>query len=269
MAVNVLNSTTVTPALTALDNRFAVGATTNIVVGYLLAVRGELMKVVEIPVSGTVVVRRGYQGTRAIAHPAGVRAWIGTPASFKTIASTQLAIVGNSGTLPDYLLPGSRAFDQNGNEYVLVELTATAPAGALLNISVDGNFYGAPLLGGSHQGPVGLLVEYGTSDQYVWALVKGYGTAQEGMGTTGATSTYRAFAMSTASSPQVGLKAIPTPCSDAMTDYRIFGLFIVGAATTATTSAKAGSPPHTGVEVPVYLNYPYIEIEALVQITTS
>lgn len=63
-AQTILNTTTNTNALNDSDQTFVVGSTTNITAGdSLFAPRsGETMRVIAVPVSGTVTVRRGQAG---------------------------------------------------------------------------------------------------------------------------------------------------------------------------------------------------------------
>lgn len=251
MAATYLNSSTFSAALDKVVNEFNVGATTNITVGDLLVAKGEVMHVRSIPVSGRVVVRRGYQGTRALAHANGSKFWIGSPEKFKAIKDNAAAIVGDSGVFPDFCLPGVRASDAMGNEYVMVDLTATCYSGTTVVISVDGEFTAAQAAGGT-QGPVGVTVEAGTSDQWVWAQIYGYNAyAQETICASAGSSTYIAVPATTASTPSVGLAALDTPTTSAA--YVIHGMFIVGAATSTVTSATSA----TGLAYPVFLNYPY------------
>ena len=262
MALDILNSTTLSEDITSETKQFTVASTANITVGNLLAIRGraglEMVKVTEIPVSGSVKVNRGVSGTRALAHSALVNIYIGAPDKFTTIAGSSpnqfIRLQGVPGAFPDYALPGTKVIDGAGNEYILVELAATAYAGTTVLISTSGLFTAAPLVGGD-QGPVGLLVEPGTSDQYVWAQVYGQNSyAQESTASSGATSADIAVAATSVSTPDVGLVAY-TVTSTSADRYRIYGMFIRGAATTATTSATSA----TGVAVPVFLNYPYVD----------
>lgn len=251
MALTILNTSTLSEALTAETFEFTVGSTANIAVGNLLVIRQEAVKVQAIPVSGRVQVMRGVNGTEARAHASGQRFFIGAADSFKAIKDSATALVGSSSTFPDYLLPGQTAKDGAGNEYILLELTATCYAGTMVLISNDGNYTATPLVGGS-QGRVALLVEPGTSDQYVWGQVRGYNSyAQDSTATSAASSTYVPVAASSVSTPDVGMAAI-SPTTDEQ--YLIHGMWIVGAATTATTAATSA----TGVAVPVFLHDPYV-----------
>jgi len=270
MAVNILNTTTLSEALTASTQDFTVAATTNISVGDLLVVRGECFKVQEIPVSGRVRVMRGVNGTKARQHASGTLVYIGSTNAFKAIKDSLTALVGDAGVYPDYLLPGQRARDGAGNEYVMVELTQVCYSGTTVRISTDGLFTAAPLAVGD-QGSVGLLVEPGSSDQYAWAQIYGYNAyAQDTLGDSSGTSTRLALAATAASTPSVGMAAtsrssFTSAAGVGGSQNVIQGMFIVGAATTATTSATSA----TGVAYPVWLNYPFIKLYGEATAVTS
>lgn len=257
MAATYLNTSTLSEALNADTNEFAVGSTANITVGQLLVIAStggiEAVRVQEIPVSGRVKVMRGVGSTKARKHASGSRFFIGDHDDFVAIRESQVAILGDSGNFPEYVLPGQRATDGVGNVYILCDLTTTAYGGATVAISNDGLFTCTPLKGGTHQGSVGLLVEPGTSDQYVWVQVYGYNSyAQTKTATTGISSAATATATTTVSSPNVGLE--PLEAWTTASQYVIHGMFISGAGSSAVTSATSS----TGYAVPVFLNYPYV-----------
>jgi hypothetical protein len=260
MAVDILNTTTLSSAIDNEAFNFAVASTTNITAGQLLVVNGEVMKVnaVDDPSSGYVKVVRGVAGTEPRAHAASKRVFIGDPDDFKAVkaGASYLGLTGATGTLPEYLLPGVRAVDADGNVYVMVELTQTVYTGVTVVISVDGNYTAAVLASGTH-GSVGVMAEPASSDQYAWAQIYGYvAAAQEAGGTSAATSAYFPVAATSVSSPAAGLAVLDT--SSAVNGFTINGMFITGAASSATTSATSS----TGVTVPLWLNYPYVEAAA-------
>lgn len=258
MAVDILSNTTLSAALAKDTYNFAVASTTGITAGQLLVVNGEAMKVnaVDDPSSGYLKVVRGVAGTAPQAHKSGARAFFGDPDDFKAVKSgaSLLGLTGVAGAdLPEYLLPGNRAWDSQGNEYVMVELTETSYTGATVVISRDGNYTAGVLASGTH-GSVGVLAEPGTSDQYVWAQRYGYvAAALEAGGTSAATSAYFPVAATSVSTPAAGLAVLDT--SSAVLGFTINGMFIVGAASSATTSSTSS----TGVTVPLWLNYPWVE----------
>lgn len=82
-----LNSTTLSAAITATQTRFLVASTANITAGdgLFIPTTGELMSVVSIPLSGTVIVRRSVSPTRPF------------PA-----ATSALAVITKTGSTVDY-----------------------------------------------------------------------------------------------------------------------------------------------------------------------
>ena len=255
MAVAALNTSTLSEALTAETSEFAVGSTSNIIAGYVLVVRGEVMRVSEVPVSGRVKVTRGRSGTKARAHANGTRFFIGSPEKFSQIRNTaeQIGLVGAAGTLPDYLLPGARAYDGDGNVYIMVDLTFQAYSGVTVLISKDG-LYTASAFTNSDYGSIGIVTEEGTSDQYVWAQVYGfYSGAQFTSGSSLATSTGVIQGATTASVPVGALLGRTTSLASSDDSAIIHGMFLASAVTTGTTAATS----HTGFKADVWLNYPY------------
>lgn len=257
MAVTQLSSTTLNAALPAGEPEFTITSTTGVLAGTLLVIasrRGfEIVKVQEVPVSGRVKVMRGWAGTTNRAHVNGALVYIGTPDLFKVVRDNAAALVGDSGNLPDYCVPGVRARDGAGNEYVLCDFTGQVYTGSVVLISNDGLFTAAPFVAGA-QGSVGVAAEEGTSNQFGWVQIYGAANALDAGGTSAADSTYLPGAATSASTPATGMAAIVST-SGAAQQVVIKGMFITGAASSATTSATS----HTGVQVPVWLNYPYVE----------
>lgn len=261
MAVDVLNSTTLSAAIGAGDVNFQVASTTNITAGQTLVVRGEAMTVnaVDDPSSGYVKVLRGRAGTSAWAHPISARVWIGNADAFKQSGfglsqfgsgENAIALTGVNGALPDYVLPGTMAKDAIGNEYVALELTETVYTGVSVVFS-QSNHQAAVLASGA-QGSIAVMAEPATSDQIAWGQVVGAVAAgQEAGGTSAATSAYVAIPATSVSSPAAGMAAVVT--SGATLGAQIYGMFITGVAVSTTTSATSV----TGVTVPLWLNHPW------------
>jgi len=248
--VAAISSTTLTSAIGAGDNTFAVGSITGISKGNIIVIRNEAMKVQVAPALGQVQVLRGWSGTFARAQPAGALVYFGAPDAFKAAKDSLTALVGDSSSFPDYLLPGQRATDGAGNEYILTDLTVPCFSGTTVQIAMDGTFQATPVVGGG-QGPVGLTVEEGTSSQFAWAQIYGFNSyAQDSTVTSAATSASVALAATSVSTPNVGL-AVGAVSS--VGQFYIYNMFITGVATSTTTSASSA----TGVAVPVFLNYPY------------
>jgi hypothetical protein len=152
-------------------------------------------------------------------------------------------------TTPYPIQPGTRARDMDGNEYVYCDYTATVYSGIPVFISMDGEFTATCVASGG-RGPVGVACGAGTSDNAGWVQIYGYASMQIAGGDSAATSAMVAILASSVSSPQCALN-VAARTTDS--DIEVHGLFVVGAATTDTTSATS----HIGVAVPVFLNYPF------------
>ena len=264
MALAKLNSTTASEAITADSNEFTVASTANIAVGQVLVAAGtagqEMMRVQEIPVSGRVKVRRGIDGTRAVAHANSTLLYIGDHHAFKRITGNApnefVNLVGASGNLLDYALPGTIGRDGAGNEYVMVELTFAGFVGAGVLISRDGNFTAAALANGN-AGSVGVLAEEGTSSTWVWAQVYGKASIVQLVGGSSLVTSTGIFQPATSvSTPAVGVLGLTTSQASSEALARIFGMYPTSAASTATTSASSA----TGLRCSAWLNYPFVEI---------
>jgi hypothetical protein len=264
MAATALNSTTLSEAVFVGQDpsvSFTVGSTANITVGSLLVAAGsggmEVMNVQEIPISGRVNVLRGVGGTQARKHPSGTLVWIGTPELFKQVRDDAAGIVGDSNGLPEYLIPGSRARDGAGNEYVMVDLTMTAVLGATVLISKDGLFT-ASIITSTSVGSVGVLAEGGTSTQWAWAQIYGFVAHAKLVGGSSLVSSLGEFGgASSVSTPSVGLlgRSSSQRSSDYLVASTINAMFPASAASTASTSASS----ETGLFCSAWLQYPYIE----------
>lgn len=257
MAVNILNTSTLSEAITGDSIEFTVGSTSNITAGKLLAIRDEVVEVTSVPVSGRVKVRRGISGSRAHSHASGTRFFIGSPSDFKSIRDNALALVGNAAELPEYLLPGAHAIDGAGNEYVMVELTETVVPGATVLISKDGNFT-AGVLTSAGVGNVGVIAESASSDQYAWAQISGYVAHAKLVGGSSLVTSLGEFGGATSvSTPSVGLlgRSSSQRSSDYLVASTINGMFPVSAASTASTSASS----ETGLFCSAWLNYPWAQ----------
>lgn len=261
MAVTALSSTTLTSAIAADTNtNIAVGSTSNITAGKLLVFAGkgplEVAKVQSVPVSGQVNLMRGWAGTTARAQAAASLIYIGDPADFKNVRDNAAALVGNSGSLPEYCHPGVRATDSAGNVYVMVDMTQTVVPGATVLITKDGNF-NASVLTSTGVGSVGVTAEDGTSNQWVWVQVYGFVRAKLVGGSSLVTSLGEFQGATSVSTPSVGLLGrSSSQRSSAFGEAQtIYGMFPASAATTASTSASS----ETGLAASAWLNFPYAQ----------
>jgi hypothetical protein len=257
MSLTYLNTTTLSAAITASQRTISVASTANWTAGQFVAIGTELVLVQTVVNSTTAVVERGQGGNAGSAHASGMRCY-GSSATAFTFPAPSTPGVGLVGTpppsLPAYRLPlGYRAADENGNLFVLCDFTEPVHSGVTVAISNDGLFTAA-VLTTTVQGAVGVVAEIDdpTSDQWGWVQVYGYTSAQLASDDSAVTSAYIAIAASSVTTPASGLSAIANTTSTAQP--QIFGMFIVGAATTAVTSASS----HVGVAVPVFLDFPYV-----------
>lgn len=255
MAISLpLVQTTISSAMTATQTNIRLTATTSVVDGRVIKVGAELMKVsTSESIANPIPVIRGWNGTQARAHAILDVAWHGDADDFRSLreSADTIGLTGSGGVLPDFAVPGTSAWDSTGREFLAVQTTEVSYAGTTHVVSMDG-LYSTTILAAGAQGPVGIAMEQTSSDEVTWLLVKGrYATAQEAGGTSGATSLYVCVAATSVSTPEAGLAVRVASTSDV--EQQIYGMFITGVATSATTSATSA----TGVAVPVFLNYPY------------
>jgi hypothetical protein len=262
MSTVALTTTTLSAAITAAQSSIGLASTTGATGGStttpptVLVVAGEAMLVLGVPLSGTVEVMRGYEGTKAKPHASGALVQYGARNRYSFKEGGTIGLDGTGGTpdgaLPTYQLPLGTRKVENGKEYIMCDFTATVHSGVTVSISNDGLFTAAPLTT-THQGAVGVVAEQtSSSDTWGWVQIYGTASAQEAGGTSAATSAYVPIVAGSVSSPDAGMAALIGTTS---TPQRlIYGMFITGAATTNVTSAAS----HTGVAVPVFLNYPYV-----------
>lgn len=263
MSITALSQTTLTNAIDNKQTRFVLGSTSGINgLGSLtspqsgLVIDGEFMPVQSVPISGIVEVFRGQNGSAAKAHAAGSSVFFGSKTAFGSLEDGAIGLVGDAGSpagvLPNYRLPLGSLKQYGGKVYQLVDFTATVHSGVTVSISNDGLFTSAPLTSG-HQGAVGVVAEgTSTSDQWGWVQVYGSCSGQDASATSAITSAYFPIVAASVSSPDAGMTALIGTTS---TPQRlIYNMFITGAATTNVTSAAS----HTGVGLPLFLNYPYV-----------
>lgn len=263
MSIFGLSSTTLSAAIDARQTRFAVASTAGINgLGSLtspqsvIVVEGEKMFVQSVPVSGVVEVWRGQDGSTIAPHANGSVVYFGAKSAFGFAQDGQVGLVGSGGTpdgsLPPYRLPLGERRRWQGKEYILCDFTATVHTGVVVSISNDGLYTAAPLTT-SNQGAVGVCSEQtSTSDMWGWVQIYGAANAMDASATSGITSGYFPIVAGSVSSPATGMTALVFGTSTVQ--RIIMGMFITGDATTNVTSGAS----HTGVGLPVFLNYPYV-----------
>jgi hypothetical protein len=267
MAATALSSTTLSAAITASQREFSVASGTGITAGTLLQIRDETMEVLSI--TGTyVLVRRGVSSS-ARAHPAGNRVYFGAASAFKATRDGAAALLGDSGSLPDYLFPGKRMRDGAGNEYVLCDLTGTVYSQTPVQINSD---YTAAKVGITGRGAFGVAAEPGTSDQWAWiqiygrALIQLLGATAEvspsdaanGPTTLSTTAQTKFWLPTTATSS--GPEGIRWTSGNTSTTsgFYVEGLTVATDASPGDVSGTTAATSHTGSRIGVFLNYPRI-----------
>lgn len=256
MAVASIPTTTLSSALTATQLNVPVASAASITTSMILVIRNEVLKVQSVDTTNNVVYcRRGSNGSQPFAQPSGALVYYATPETWQTLRTQAMSIVGDSSTLPQYLMPGARATDGAGNEYVLIDLTFSAYKGVAVLISPDGLYTGKALASGD-VGSVGIVAEEATSNQFAWAQIYGkFSAAQFTSGSSLATSTGLIEPATTASTPAGGLLARTTSQASSLAFARILGMKLTSAITTGTTAATSA----TGFVGDVWMSYPYLE----------
>lgn len=259
MPFTYTGSTTFAEAVDKEVVEFNLATTTGVVKGSILVTGREVMQVRAIPVSGRVSVRRGYQGSHAGPHNSGETVFFGAPSDFAQIKDNALRLFGSDAHVPDICIPGVRGTDVRGYEYVLVDATATIVPGATVLISKDGNFT-ASVLTQAGQGSVGVLMEDATSNQWVWAMIRGLHThVKLGGGSSLLTSTGVLVAATSVSTPAVGLIGLTTSqaassLGPGATSAFVYRMWPASAWSSASTSATS----ETGGYCSVWMEYPFV-----------
>jgi len=257
MAIASITRTTLSAAITATAEYISLTSLTGVVNKDVLVCENEAMLVADTrtTLANPIRVVRGTGGTRAAAHKILAHVFHDTPEKFQARYDHTVGLFGDSGTLPQYAVPGSRAKDGAGNEYVAVDISYTGGiySGVTCVISIDGLYTAAPLATGTH-GTVGLSVEQASSDQLTWLQIYGANSyAQDAGATTSATSASVCIAATSVSTPAAGMHVIAPGTSDVL--QVIHGMFCTGTHTSTGTSAAS----FTGSYVPVWLNYPFTD----------
>lgn len=189
MSRPALTQTTLTNALDSSARAFLIDSTTGVqgsgsltTEQSVIVIGSEAMLVQRVPVSGTVEVIRGFAGTRAKAHAAGVRVFVGARSQFgfdqpggggSDDFGDLVGLTGDPGSFPAYRLPvGVCVFNpDDGNEYRLVDCQQANAIGDW--VVIDGSGL-ATTLATTSKGRCGVIQEtVGASDTLSWALVAG------------------------------------------------------------------------------------------------
>lgn len=108
---SAINSSTITNAITVSQLEFSVGSTTNVAAGYLAVAGTEVMRIVSVPSSGRVSVRRGQEGSTAQAHAASTTIYIAASGSFIRYIPSGTCTLVSDGPYPRPHIPSGRLFD--------------------------------------------------------------------------------------------------------------------------------------------------------------
>jgi hypothetical protein len=158
---------------------------------------------------------------------------------------------------------GTRAQDAAGNVYILCDSTSTLFSG--LPVVIQDDYTCNTIATGVFTGRIGVNQANATSDQLVWVQVYGRAMMQVGgsnvspseLLTTVRTSAAIKFIVPTSLSTPASLSHV-TDASSVNTGL-VMGMWIANDVTLGDVSAVTSSPSHTGSQVPVFLNYPYVQ----------
>ena len=163
---------------------------------------------------------------------------------------------------------GARARDQNGNEYVYCSFSTGTVIGTGSWVTIGGGGSGAQaqafratgLTAASH-GPVGIVVRQGdlgngvagvVSDMFGWVQVYGYynDALLVSDAASAGTSSAQFTVPTTISTPVGGVQIVSDPSTNL---NRILNAFALAAVATDVTANSS----HTGLDIAVWLNYPF------------
>jgi hypothetical protein len=158
--------------------------------------------------------------------------------------------------------------DAAGNVYMWVEFTEAVFSGVPVQINSD---FTASRLATTGRGAVGVAQGAATSDENGWVMVYGRTQVQLGMSgvspsdaangpTTLQTSLQTVFVLGTSlTSPNgVGWVSGAAAALTTAVTYVIEGMFVATDASPGDVSAVTSATSHTGNQIAVFLNFPYI-----------
>lgn len=159
---------------------------------------------------------------------------------------------------------GTRATDNVGNVYILCDSLNTLFSA--LPVVINDDYTCQLVTTGQFKGRIGIAQAGCTSDQLVWVLVYGRTLMQVGGNNTSPsdnltsvdTTAQIKFVMPTSLSTPASLSTV-TDASSMNTAY-VAGMWIASDTTLGDVSAVTSAPSHTGAQVGVFLNYPYLQV---------
>lgn len=159
---------------------------------------------------------------------------------------------------------GSKGTDVNGNVYILCDAVNTMYAG--LPVVINDDYTCQVLTTSQYKGRIGVNQAGATSDNYVWVQVYGRAIMQVGgsnvspseLLTTAATTVAIKFVAPTSLSSPASLSTVTDASS--MNTALVVGMWIASDASLGDVSAVTSATSHTGSQIAVFLNYPYLEV---------
>jgi hypothetical protein len=173
--------------------------------------------------------------------------------------------------------PGTRAHDQDGNQYIFLDYTSTLYAFQACQI-MDDNTAQTLGVGAGFGTRVGVVQQGGTSDQGGWVMI--YGRTFMQVGINGASPSDAANGPTTLRTTQATVFVVPTSLTSPMTlgytsdgntstaIQRVRGIWVAFDASPADVStsgttlngvASTSATSFIGAAIAVFLNYPVIE----------
>lgn len=171
-------------------------------------------------------------------------------------------------TSPPSLPLGARMRDGQGNEYLFVDFVGSVFGGTPVEIFDDNT---AQQLGTTGRGRVGVACGAATSNDFGWVQIYGRALVQLGMSgvspsdaangpTTLQTSLQTIFVLGTSLTSPNGVGWVSGAAAAMTTDthYVIEGMHVASDASPGDVSAVTSATSHSGGQIAVFLNYPYI-----------
>ncbi len=253
MSIPALSLTTLSSALSKTGKRVLVASTTGITAGMKGVIGTEMVTVMTVVSATELEVQRAVDGTKAWPHKSGVNFYYAAASSFGAREDGSILINdGDPSYYPQYRAPlGSKARDGEGNEYLMVDFQSAVGIGSW--VTIDNTFKATPIVSGA-RGPVGVVVQAASaSDRWGWVQVFGkFSDALLVADAASAGTSSARLAVNTSQSTPAGAARL---VSDVSTEAAyIFGAWPTAAVATDTTA----SADHTGLDIEVMLNYPYV-----------
>lgn len=173
-------------------------------------------------------------------------------------------------TSPPAIALGTRMRDAAGNEYLYVDFVGSVFGGTPVEIFDDNT---AQQLSTTGRGRVGIACGAGTSNDFGWVQIYGRAFVQLGMSgvspsdaangpTTLATvAGYNFFVLATSLTTPNGVGWVSGQAGlTSNSDYVIQGMWVATDTSPADVSAVTSATSHTGNQIAVWLNFPYIRM---------